>query len=685
MWQRKEVSTNKILIYYTLAIVIPCIGLGLLAFRGIRNDQALVERENQRRLQDVGESITTYLLDQLDAIEQSFQLLEKEEIPASSSHFHDPALTGFLPDHPEIKAILFFHQNSGKIAVPDDRTLYLSDENHSPSYPPLSDRVTQAINTGWSFEFRDQNYPAAIRHYSKTLSQVKDKTGRAMIYNMMARIYRKQEDKDQAVKCYQKIVDDLSEVYLPGGIPAGITARREIIKLYQEQEKTTLIQNEMSHLINMLRSNRLPLKEAYFQNTREEIQKIIKSWDTLSPDLKKDLEHLERAEDLTENLLHFQSIAGTVENLVQNQMNRVNKSFLKSNGFNYFFSSVIEDKGTWILLYDDDICFQEIVIPELDTKTATLGFNWRKETGDSVSFSGNEPKINYAFADFLPDWKISFESVKSGSLSSLLLSARGIYLYIFILILVILIFGLFFTLYTVNQELRLSKMKSFFVSSVSHEFKSPITSIRQMAEMLDRDRVSSQERKKLYYSTMLHESERLSHLVENILDFARMEQGRKQYQMEAGQIEDSIAEAVETFRLQTEGKKVQLTFDAPDDLPAITFDREAMEQVMHNLLDNALKYGGEQKRIAVSVERSGGLILIKVRDWGIGIPRTEQNKIFNRFYRVGDELTGKVKGSGIGLTIVRQIIEDHHGKVTIKSKSGDGSTFIISLPVKPLL
>jgi signal transduction histidine kinase len=203
-----------------------------------------------------------------------------------------------------------------------------------------------------------------------------------------------------------------------------------------------------------------------------------------------------------------------------------------------------------------------------------------------------------------------------------------------------------------------------------------------MAEMLDRDRVSSPERKKIYYSTMLHESERLSHLVENILDFARMEQGRKQYNFTSGQIEETVEDAVETFRLQTENKDVHLDFQSAGNLPPITYDREAMEQIMHNLLDNALKYGGAKKRIHISVNGIEGLIVIKVRDWGIGIAKEEQGKIFNRFYRVGDELTGKVKGSGIGLTIVRQIVEDHHGKVTVKSKSGEGSTFTILLPIK---
>ncbi len=685
MGQKKEVSTNKILIYYTLAIVIPCIGLGILAFRGIRNDQALVERENQRRLQDAGEAVTVHLLDQLDSIEQTFRLLEKKEIPLGSSHFNDTTVTGFVQNHPPIKSVLFIHKRTGKMAVPDNQVLYLPDESYSLSYPPLSDRATQAINTGWSYEFRDQNYPAAIRHYAKALTQVKDEAGKAMIYNIMARIHRKRDQNDPAIQCYQQIAENYPDIYLPGGIPAGITARREIIKLYQEQEKTALIQQEVSRLFNMLRKNRIPLKKAYFQNTREETENLLMSWDTFSPLLSNELELVEKTENLTENLLHFQSITGTVENLVQNQMNRTSKSFLKSTDFTYFFAAVNDERGTWILLYDDALCFQELVIPELEVKTEALGFTWRKITADPVYSSGDEHEITYSFADHLPDWKIRFESVKTSSLSSLFLSTRGIYLYIFILILVILVLGLFFTLYTVNQELRLSRMKSFFVSSVSHEFKSPITSIRQMAEMLDRDRVSSPERKKIYYSTMLHESERLSHLVENILDFARMEQGRKHYLMEAGQIEDTIAEAVETFRLQTEGKAVQLTFSAFDDLPSITFDREAMEQVMHNLLDNALKYGGEDKRIAVSLERSGGLILIKVRDWGLGIPKADQDKIFNRFYRVGDELTGKVKGSGIGLTIVRQIIEDHHGKVSVKSKSGEGSTFIISLPVKPLI
>ena len=687
MWRRKEVSTNKILVYYILAIVIPCIGLGILAFRGIRNDQALLERENLRSWKEIGEETSRHTNALLDSIERDF--IHFLEVYDSSKNDSDNknAILSFVQDNPVVKTVMFHSEKDGQTSI-FDTLIYHSDDTPISLEIEPSFKATEALNEGWKYEFRDRDYSRAISHYIRSIREIKDPIDRSMLMNVMARIWRKKGDLVKATELYSQIINEYGDIYLRSSIPIGISARRELIKAYIEQERFDLVVEALSELILVLKEGQVPIKKAYFKNTLEDVDSFITKLDPIPSSIKKSYEALISAEHNTECLLQF--VSYSEETISQNNIPITGSSRYSDqyNGSGYFYSLLERENNRWIILYDDSLCFNLTAAPFLDSKAHEMKFRWYRERDANMDWSDKIESdiitsLNFDFPDPFPNWSIQFFSEQSDTFSSLWKTSKGVYLYIFISILIILLFGLYFTLFTVNQELRLSRMKSFFISTVSHEFKSPITSLRQMAEMLDRNRIKDNERKKVYYSTMLHESERLSHLVENILDFARMEQGRKKYKFDLAQIETTISEAVNTFRLQTEGKIMHLGFQVVGDLPQIRFDREALEQVMHNLLDNAFKYGGAEKHIDVIVERSGPWIIIKVKDSGIGISKRDQSKIFNRFFRAGDELTGRVKGSGIGLTIVQQIIEDHKGKITVKSKPGAGSSFTISLPIKP--
>jgi signal transduction histidine kinase len=290
--------------------------------------------------------------------------------------------------------------------------------------------------------------------------------------------------------------------------------------------------------------------------------------------------------------------------------------------------------------------------------------------------------VYVAFPPELPPWTLKLFPADPGLFRALLHPQDGIFLYIFIVIVVLLACGLFFTLHAVNNELNLSRMKSYFMSTVSHEFKSPLTSIRQMAEMLVRNRVPSQERKANYYTTILQQSERLSHLIDNILDFTKMEGGYKVFRFEKAHIAPAVKNIVELFREITAGSGFQIRLAIPEHLPEMIFDKEAIEQMVYNLIDNAFKYSRESKVIDVQLISEGSNIIISVQDYGVGIRKEDQEKIFSRFYRAGEELSQNVKGSGIGLAIVKQIVAAHHGEITVESSPGKGSKFSVKLPVK---
>ena len=242
--------------------------------------------------------------------------------------------------------------------------------------------------------------------------------------------------------------------------------------------------------------------------------------------------------------------------------------------------------------------------------------------------------------------------------------------------------GVLFALRAAAREMRLSEMKSDFVSNVSHELRTPLASIRVFGELLRLGRVESPEKVREYGELIETESRRLTGLINNILDLARIESGRKTYQMAPGTIEDVVADTLRTFRVSLAQSGFRIAFRGSEEpLPTMTFDAAAVAQAVGNLLDNAVKYSGEARDVEVGVRRDGDSVVVWVRDGGVGIPREEQAKIFDRFHRVATGLVHDVKGSGLGLAIVRHVAEAHGGRVEVESRPGAGSTFSLRLPI----
>jgi signal transduction histidine kinase len=233
----------------------------------------------------------------------------------------------------------------------------------------------------------------------------------------------------------------------------------------------------------------------------------------------------------------------------------------------------------------------------------------------------------------------------------------------------------------VRRELKLSRLKSDFVANVSHELKTPLALIRLYAETLELGRVPSQERRGEYYRVIGKESRRLTQLINNILDFSRIEAGRKEYRMVPSDAAHVVRDVVESYRFAIEKLGFTLELELADDLPALELDPEALSQALINLLNNAIKYSPEKKSIRVALRREADRVLLSVEDQGIGIPRSEHRRIFEKFYRVETSLVHTTKGSGLGLALVQHITEAHGGKVELKSAPGEGSTFTLSLPV----
>jgi signal transduction histidine kinase len=242
--------------------------------------------------------------------------------------------------------------------------------------------------------------------------------------------------------------------------------------------------------------------------------------------------------------------------------------------------------------------------------------------------------------------------------------------------------GMFLTYRGVNREMQLAKLKSDFVSNVSHELRTPLALIRLYAETLELGRISTPDKQHEYHEIIRKESERLTALINNILDFSRIEAGRKEYTLRETDMADLVRSTLESYRYEIEQSGFQFEQEIDNNLPPVHVDREAIARSLLNLVNNAVKYSSTEKYLGVRLYRANGSLNLEVADHGIGIPDSELPKIFEKFYRVCDPLVHNTKGSGLGLSLVRHIIQAHGGEVAVESAPGKGSKFIIVLPVR---
>jgi signal transduction histidine kinase len=232
-----------------------------------------------------------------------------------------------------------------------------------------------------------------------------------------------------------------------------------------------------------------------------------------------------------------------------------------------------------------------------------------------------------------------------------------------------------------RRDIHVAELRTQFVSSVSHELKTPLTSIRMFAEILQMRGYADPQLHTEYLETIVNESERLTRLLNNVLDFSRIERGQKRYRMEPTALSEIIQATVRTIQYPLAAQGFVLDLDICDTVPPLAVDRDAIQQAVLNLLTNAMKYSGKRRNIELRLVSDTGGAVIEVTDHGIGIPEKEQARIFEKFYRAQVPENRAISGTGLGLALVAHVMEAHGGNVQVKSKPGEGSRFSLRFPL----
>ena len=305
------------------------------------------------------------------------------------------------------------------------------------------------------------------------------------------------------------------------------------------------------------------------------------------------------------------------------------------------------------------------------------------QAGDFPIEPGKKPDVTASLSPQLPHWQVAAYFAGSGAspddgqgflvLSSLLLGTFA----------AAIILGGSLLLWQAHRNSIDAMQKTTFVSNVSHELKTPLTSIRMYAELLSEKRIKDPEKQTHYLNVIVSESQRLTRLVNNVLDFSRLEQGRKKYHLTELELSDFLKCTIEDHRLRIQQAGLQLTEEITEHHATTQTDRDVIEQVLLNILDNAIKYASGGGELLIAAEKTNGWYEIRVKDRGPGVPTAHQEKIFEKFHRVDDSLTAKQPGTGLGLSIARRILRDLGGELAYEKRKHGGSCFVIRIPVEP--
>ena len=297
------------------------------------------------------------------------------------------------------------------------------------------------------------------------------------------------------------------------------------------------------------------------------------------------------------------------------------------------------------------------------------------------------PFVASEIGEALPHWEMAVYLLDPAKLTR---SARTLKLTLGLLIgfLVLAIgIGSWLIVTDLDRQLTLARQKTDFVSNVSHELKTPLTSIRMFSELLAEGRVADAGKQRSYLGIITAETARLTRLINNVLDFARLERGEKKYNFQPCDLVGVVRETAETYRPHLETNGFKFECQLPETALMVNGDRDALAQIVVNLLSNAEKYSDTRKEIIVQIEQQTSPLPYaeaRVLDRGLGVPNGCEGKIFEQFYRAHDSLSSGIQGSGLGLTLARQIARAHGGEVAYQSREGGGSCFVLRLPLKPV-
>lgn len=654
--RQRPPASRRLFALFAATTLAPAIGLSWLGWRMIEQDRALENQRLQERRDHAADLGAAALQRALAELEET--LTGISAAPPTDIHEH-ARKTGRWG---EGVAIVVF----GPQGVLDHAGAPLP---FHPAVPAAAATSPTLFAAAEAMEFQSAGPEGAIRVLDG-LANAKDPAVRAGALIRLARNHRRAGDFARALAAFDEL-GTLGDTQV-NGLPAGLLARQGSALLFDSSGRHEELRREAALLDADLRSGRWLLTRAPYEFTKEQTRRWLGNG---SPD-SGEREGLALAEAAESVWKEWQGTSRAEPN---------------TRGRRTLWA---QDQSVLVLFRSSpDQLVLALVgpqflrsLPELDSLRAAqrVDFALTDAEGRPVLGSPEVPvsrqSVRTASATRLP-WTLhaistgdGFSPGENSGRTRLLLAAIA-------MMAVVVLGGGYFINRAISRELTVAKLQSDFVAAVSHEFRTPLTTMRQFSELLVQDRVSSDDRRREFYRVLLRESDRLHRLVEGLLNFGRMEAGEIQYRFAPLDPAALLGDVVAEFRQEASKAGYEIELQESGDLPPVRGDRESLARVFWNLLDNAVKYSPDCRTIWVELTNLGERVRVRVRDQGLGIPVEEQKEIFRKFVRGASSRAAAIEGTGIGLAMARQIVEAHGGEISVQSKSGEGSVFTVVLPM----
>jgi signal transduction histidine kinase len=478
--------------------------------------------------------------------------------------------------------------------------------------------------------------------------------------SVLARIMAKSGSPNEALRLYLEVLKEPSDVVNENGLPYAYLAANNLVKLTTASDRDVL-----DRIAPDLEPESLPIMRPDPARTLRVVLDALKKSGNITMQ-----QTLKTASDrLSSHITYLDQCEALQEALALHKLTLDEKNW-KSFGGDWLvgITTVSEEIKPRVVALSRDAIFNDVKINR--TKDNPLKNFYIAPGGDGEQLGSS-----------FPDLRITFDADEVARLEASSTRSGWIYGAALALFVCLTLSGGYLLWRDTHREVRIAEMRSQFVSSVSHELKTPLTAIRMFAETLQMRAGADPKIQAEYLETIVNETERLTRLLNNVLDFSRIERGQKNYHMESAPLADVVHSAARTMRFPLTEQGFNFRVDVCDGLPPIRLDRDAIEQAILNLLSNAMKYSGQSKDIDLRLCTQNGSVMIQVEDRGIGIPADERERIFERFYRVPTAENRAISGTGLGLALVVHIAEAHGGRVEVESTPGAGSTFSVRLPL----
>ena len=647
-------------------ILVLMVALGWLGGRLLQQDRALERQRVQDRLELAADRAAAALTRRLAAIEDSLARLAttpRLELPTAAARYANQ-LTG--------DALLVVLAADGLESFPKGRLIY------HPVTSPTEEPPASVFARGEALEFRERDYERAGRLF-RSLAQSDDPTVRAGALLRLARVHRKAGRLDAALAAYA----DLAELGpTPAGEhPAELVARFARLTVLEELSRVDELQQEAESLYADLYAGRWQITRAVFRFRVQEVGRHVGSDIVHDPGNSMSAHNAAALAEGVDRLWRGWRSGQPDTRSVDRRIVWVGDDpfLLIRVGSSQGAAGIVAGAGQ----LDDWLTHVELTLGTDGVALAIADVQGRP----IISRFSEQPEVQAIRAAPETGLPLTLQ-VASASLDAdfvQLAERRRVMLLGMSVVALLVLVGLYAVTRGVTRELEVARLQSDFVAAVSHEFRTPLTSMRQLTELLATGRVASDERRAHYYDVINRESERLHRLVEGLLDFGRMEAGALEFHLEDIEVGALVHDVVDEFRQEVGERGYEIVLNGGEEGGADTYtvraDDEALKRAVWNLLDNAVKYSPDCKTVWIDETPENGCITIRVRDRGVGIARADQKAVFQKFFRGRGRQIDGVKGTGIGLAMVRHIVEAHGGEVQVESEPGAGSTFTVRLPL----